>query len=54
MFQEMKAHLSLCKGLDSLEPLLPGYIKPRCRPELIQLTPLRQHGQFMLAFVGKR
>ena len=41
-FQEMKAHVSLCKCVDSPEPLLPEYTKYRCRPELRQLAPLRQ------------
>ena len=44
----MKAHVSLCKCVDSSEPLLPAYTKYRCRPELRQLAPLRQHGRFML------
>ena len=41
-FQEMKAYVSLCKCVDSPEPLLPTYTKYRFRPELRQLTPLRQ------------
>ena len=40
-FQEMKAHVSLCKCVNSPEPLLPAYTKYRCRPELRQLAPLR-------------
>ena len=47
-FKEMKAHVSLCKCVDSPEPLLPPYTKYRCRPELRQLASLRQHGQLML------
>ena len=49
-FTEMKAHISLCKCVDSPEPLLPAYIKYRCRSELRQLAPLCQHGQLMLVF----
>ena len=45
-------HISLCKCIDSPEPLLPAYIKYRCRPELRQLAPPRQHGQLMLAFAN--
>ena len=45
----MKARVSLCKCVDSPEPLVPSYTKYRCRPELRQLAPLRQHGQLMLA-----
>ena len=48
----MKAHVSLCKCVDLPEPLLPAYTKYRCRPELRQLAPLRQHGQLMLAFAN--
>ena len=51
-FQEMEAHVSLCKCVDSPEPLLPPYSKYRCRPELRQLATLRQHGQLMLAFAN--
>ena len=40
-FQEMKARVSLCKCVDSPEPLLPAYTKYRSRPELRQLA-LRQ------------
>ena len=49
-FQEMKANVSLCKCVDSPEPLLPAYTKYRCRQELRQLAPLHQYGQLMLAF----
>ena len=48
----MKAHVSLCKCVDSPEPLLPAYTKHRCRPELRQLAALRQRGQLMLAFAN--
>ena len=48
----MKAHVSLCKCVDSPEPLLPAYTKSRFRPELRHLAPLRQHGQLMLAFAN--
>ena len=51
-FQEMKAHVSLRKCVDSPEPLLPVYTKYRCRPELRQLAPLRQHGLLMPAFAN--
>ena len=51
-FQEMKAHVSLRKCVDSPEPLLPVYTKYRCRPELRQLAPLRQHGRLMPAFAN--
>ena len=50
--QEMKANVSLCKCVDSPEPLLPAYTKYRCRPELRQLAPLRQLGPLMLAFAN--
>ena len=52
-FQEMTAHVSLCKCVDTPEPLLPAYTKYRCRPELRQLVSLHQHGQLMLAFVNR-
>ena len=48
----MKAHVSLCKCVDSPEPLLPAYTKYRCRRELRQLATLRQHGHLMLAFAN--
>ena len=48
----MKVHVSLCKYVESPEPLLPEYTKYRCRPELRKLAPLRQHGQLMLAFAN--
>ena len=51
-FQEMKAHVSLCKCVDSPEPLLPAYTKYRCRAKLRQLATLRQHGRLMLAFAN--
>ena len=51
-FQEMKAHVSLCKCVDSPEPLLSAYTKYKCRPELRQLAPLHQHGQLMLALAN--
>ena len=51
-FEEMKAHASLCKCVDSPEPLLPAYTKHTCRPELRQLSPLRWYGQLMLAFAN--
>ena len=46
----MKAHVSMCKCVDSPEPLLPAYTKYICRPELRQRAPLGQPGQLMLAF----
>ena len=51
-FQEMKAQVSLCKCLDSPEPLLHAYTKYRCKPEFRQLAPLRQHGRLMLTFAN--
>ena len=36
----MMAHVSLYINVDSPEPLLPAYIKYRCRPELRKLAPL--------------
>ena len=51
-FQEMKAHVSLRKCVDSPEPLLPTYTMYIYRPELRQLASLRQRGQFMLAFAN--
>ena len=51
-FQEMKAHVSLCKCVDSPQHLLPAYTKYRCRPELRPLATLRQHGKLMLAFAN--
>ena len=33
-FQEMNAHVSLCKSVDSPESLLPAYSMYKCRPEL--------------------
>ena len=51
-FQEMKAHVSQCKCVDSPEPLLPAYTMCRCRPELRQLAPLRQQRQLMLVFAN--
>ena len=53
-FQEMKAHVSLCKGVDSPEPLLPAYTEYRCIPKFRQLAQLCQHGQLMLAFAYMR
>ena len=45
----MTAQMSMCKCVDSTEPLLPEY---GCRPELRQLAPLYQHGQLMLDFAN--
>ena len=45
----MKAHISLCKCVDSPEPLLPAYTTYRCRQELRPMASLRQHGQLMVA-----
>ena len=52
-FQEIKAHVSLCKCVDTPEHLLPAYTKYRCRPELRQLVSLHLHGQLMLAFANE-
>ena len=41
-FQEIEAHVSLCKWVDSPKPLLPAYTYYRRRSELRQLAPLRQ------------
>ena len=48
----MKANVSLCKCVDSPEPLLPAYAKYRCGQELRRMAPLHQHGQLMLAFAN--